>query len=122
MHSPAYLVEVFPFTVRAKGIAMEQWWVRASSFINTFVSPVGMEALKWRFYIFYCCWISLEALCIYLLFPETSGRTLEELAFLFEGQEGQEASQEVQKRMENILDAEKVVYKPKHANVQVEEV
>ena len=133
----AYLVEVFPFTVRAKGIAMEQLWVRASNFISTFVSPIGMDALKWRFYVFYCGWISFEALCIYLLFPETSGRTLEELAFMFEGQE---ASEEARKRMESILgpaeadaDVEKKVgeydddcggdeKKNKRASVQVEEV
>ena len=125
MLSPAYLVEIFPFTVRAKGIAMEQWWVRVCSFINTFVNPIGMDAIQWKWYIGYCIWIALEALCVYLLFPETSGRTLEELAFLFEGQE---ASQEVQKKVENVLgpssisDMEKEAHEPKKATAQVLEV
>lgn len=96
-----YLVELFPFTVRAKGITMQQWWVRAANFINTFVNPIGMDTIGWKYYIWYCCWISFEACCIYFLFPETSGRTLEELAFLFEGDE---ANQEMQKRMEKVVD------------------
>lgn len=113
---PAYIVEIFPFTVRTKGLAMYQLSIGTSNLINTVVSPIGMDSLKWKFYIWYCVWIFFEALCIYLLFPETSGRTLEELAFLFEGQE---ASQKAQKRMECILatpDMEKVVYEPKCDN------
>lgn len=29
----------------------------------------------------YCVWVGFEIICIYFLWPETSGRTLEELAF-----------------------------------------
>lgn len=29
----------------------------------------------------YCCWLAFEVVFIYLFFPETSGRTLEELSF-----------------------------------------
>jgi len=80
---------------------MQQWWVRAANFINTFVNPIGMDTIGWKYYIWYCCWIAFEACCIFFLFPETSGRTLEELAFLFEGEE---ANQEMQKRMEKAVD------------------
>lgn len=126
MLSLAYLVEIFPFTVRAKGIAMYQFWLRSSNFINTLINPIGMDSLKWKFYIWYCAWIAFEALCIYFLFPETSGRTLEELAFMFEGKE---ASEEMQKRTEYILGPmpssasdmeEEVVYNPKCADAKVE--
>lgn len=76
-----YLVEIFPFTVRSKGITMQQWWGRAATFINTFVNPIGLDNISWRFYIYYCCWIAFEGVIVWWIFPETSNRTLEELAF-----------------------------------------
>jgi len=85
-----YLVEIFPFTVRSKGITMQQWWGRAATFINTFVNPIGLDNISWRFYIYYCCWIAFEGVIVWWIFPETSNRTLEELAFLFEGKEMQD--------------------------------
>lgn len=35
----------------------------------------------------YVCWIAFEVVVVWFLFPETAGRTLEELAFLFEDKE-----------------------------------
>ncbi|GJE87512.1 hexose transporter [Phanerochaete sordida] len=80
-----YLVELFPFHVRAKGIAIFQWWGRAAGFFNQFVNPIGIANAGWKYYISYCIFLVFEAVFVYFLFPETSGRSLEELAFLFEG-------------------------------------
>ena len=60
---------------------MQQWWGRAAAFTNNFVNPIGLDNLGWKYYILYCFWIALEGLVIYLIFPETSKGTLEELAF-----------------------------------------
>ena len=35
----------------------------------------------WKYYISYCVWLGFEVVFIWFLFPETSNRTLEELAF-----------------------------------------
>lgn len=37
--------------------------------------------MGWKYLLIYCCWICVEAVLIFWLWPETSGRTLEELAF-----------------------------------------
>lgn len=42
MFFAAFLVELFPFHVRAKGIAIFQWWGRAAGFFNQFVNPIGI--------------------------------------------------------------------------------
>ncbi|EAQ85638.1 hypothetical protein CHGG_06891 [Chaetomium globosum CBS 148.51] len=47
----------------------------------------GTGAIGWKFLLVYCCWIVVEAVLIWFLWPETSGRSLEELAFLFEQDE-----------------------------------
>ncbi|KEF54121.1 uncharacterized protein A1O9_09916 [Exophiala aquamarina CBS 119918] len=73
-----FITEVFPFVHRAKGIAILQFFVRGSTAFNAFVNPIGLDALAWKFYLFYCTTI------IYYLYPETKGPTLEELAYSFE--------------------------------------
>lgn len=40
-----------------------------------------MDAIGWKYLLVYCCWILVEAILIWFLWPETSGRSLEELAF-----------------------------------------
>ena len=40
--SAAFLVELFPYRARAKGIAIFQWWGRAAGFFNQFVNPIGI--------------------------------------------------------------------------------
>ncbi|KAF8138796.1 hexose transporter [Boletus edulis] len=101
VYSPAYnlgfnaltytfLVELFPFHTRAKGITIFQWWGRGAGFVNQFVNPIGIEIAGWKYYIIYCVWIAFEVVFVYFMFPETSGRTLEELTFLYEGDQRQE--------------------------------
>lgn len=52
-----------------------------SVFFTTFINPIAMEDISWRWLIFYCCWLGFEVCFVYFMFPETFGRTLEELAF-----------------------------------------
>ncbi|KAF8138789.1 hexose transporter [Boletus edulis] len=77
-----YLVELFPFHVRARGIAFYQWWCRGAAFTNQFVNPIGTDLAGT-----YCVWDAFQVVFIYFMFPETSGRTLEELTFLYEDEQ-----------------------------------
>ncbi|KLU91695.1 hypothetical protein MAPG_10213 [Magnaporthiopsis poae ATCC 64411] len=79
-----YLVEIWPFAQRARGIAWYQLFSRMAGFFTTFINPIGLESISWKYLITYCCFLAFEIAFIYFMFPETSGRTLEELAFLFE--------------------------------------
>lgn len=82
-----YLVELWPFAERSRGIAYFQLWGRLAAFFTTFINPIGLDNIKWRWLIFYCSWLAFENVFIYFMFPETFGRTLEELAFIFEDKE-----------------------------------
>ncbi|KAG9317748.1 hexose transporter [Chiua virens] len=82
-----FLTELFPFHVRVRGIATYQWWLQCAGFFNHFVNPIGMDAAGWRWYIIYCFWNAFQVVFVYLMFPETSGRTLEELTFLYENEQ-----------------------------------
>ncbi|KAK3323822.1 general substrate transporter [Cercophora scortea] len=98
-----YLVELFPFQQRAQGIAVEQLTVRFAVFFNTYINPIALDAIGWKYYIVYCVWILVEILTVYFMFPETHNRTLEELSFMFEGKEIQD---KVQRDVDKVLHVE----------------
>ncbi|TVY41674.1 High-affinity glucose transporter [Lachnellula subtilissima] len=79
-----YMVELFPYAERSRGISIEQVFVRGAGFFTTFINPIGMDGAGWKYLIMYIAMICLEILTIYFFYPETQGRTLEELTFLFE--------------------------------------
>ncbi|KAG6379001.1 hexose transporter [Boletus reticuloceps] len=85
-----YLVELFPFHARARGITIYQWCFRGAAFLGQFVNPIGIDLAGWRWYIVYCVWNAFQVVFVYFMFPETSGRTLEELTFLYESDQRQE--------------------------------
>jgi hypothetical protein len=75
------MVEVWPYAERSSGIAVFQLFGRLASFFTTFVNPIGLDSVGWKYLISYCCWLAYEVCFVYFMFPETFGRTLEELAF-----------------------------------------
>ncbi|KAH8695791.1 hexose transporter-like protein [Phaeosphaeriaceae sp. PMI808] len=81
-----YMVEMFPYYVRTKGLSWFQFWGRSAVMLGSFVNPIGLENLDWKYLIIYCVWLCFEVVFIYFLFPETYGKTLEELTFLFESE------------------------------------
>ena len=78
------MVEVWPYAERSRGIALFQLFGRLAGFFTTFVNPIGLDNISWRWLIVYCCWLAFEICFVWFMFPETFGRTLEELAFIFE--------------------------------------
>ncbi|PPQ92754.1 hypothetical protein CVT25_003863 [Psilocybe cyanescens] len=94
-----FLVEIFPFHVRSKGISIFQWFGRIAGFFNQFVNPIGIQRAGWKYYISYCVFLAFEVLFVFFLFPETSGRSLEELAFLYEGDDLRKQEERVEKEI-----------------------
>jgi sugar porter (SP) family MFS transporter len=79
-----YMVEVWPYAERSRGISVFQLFGRLAGFFTTFVNPIGLKGVGWKYLISYCCWLAYEVVFVFFFFPETFGRTLEELAFMFE--------------------------------------
>lgn len=95
--SYAYLPELFPYQMRTRGASVFQWFSRAALFLNTFVNPIGMADAGWKYLTSYCVFIAFEVLFIYFVFPETYGKSIEELAFIFETAAQDERSRRVQR-------------------------
>lgn len=81
----AYCAEILPFNIRAKGFALNFALTASSSVFNQYVNPIGLDNLQWKYYFVYIAILILECLCIFFLFVETKGPTLEEIAVLFDG-------------------------------------
>ncbi|OLN83421.1 Lactose permease 11 [Colletotrichum chlorophyti] len=81
----SYPVEIFPYTLRGRGLSMSLGSTFIGLIIGQFVNPIGMANLGWKYYIVFCCILAVLLVVIWLLFPETKGRTLEQIAEVFEG-------------------------------------
>ncbi|KAH9892420.1 hexose transporter [Cubamyces lactineus] len=83
----AYTVEILPFPLRAKGFTIFNFALSLSLIFNQYVNPIALKALGWKYYIVYVCWLAFEACFIIRYLIETKGRTLEETAALFDGED-----------------------------------
>lgn len=81
----AYCAEILPYNIRAKGLAVCMALTALSSVFNQYVNPIGLSNLQWKYYFVYIVILVIECLCIWFLFVETRGPTLEEMAELFDG-------------------------------------
>ncbi|CEL04986.1 Putative Lactose permease [Aspergillus calidoustus] len=79
-----YPAELLPFEIRARGVAYMTGVMHISGFFSTFVNPVGLENIGWRYYIVYIVYTGLELLAVWYFFVETRGYTLEEIWTIFD--------------------------------------
>ncbi|KAN0120675.1 general substrate transporter [Russula decolorans] len=83
----AYTLEILPFAIRAKGFALMNLTVSLSMAFNQFVDPWALDVIGWKYYLVYCAWLCFELVFVVLFIVETRGRTLEETAVLFDGED-----------------------------------
>ncbi|KAM0331233.1 hypothetical protein ACHAQA_002902 [Verticillium albo-atrum] len=88
----AYLLEILPYSLRAKGLTVFNLAQYCSGLFNGFVNPVGLEDLRWKYYIVFVCALLLWLAIIYFTFPETRGMSLEEVSMVFDGRQALETT------------------------------
>lgn len=91
----AYLLEVLPYSLRAKGLTVFNLAQYCSGIFNGFVNPVALEALSWKYYIVFICALVLWLVVIYFTYPETRGLTLEEVSMVFDGKKALETTYDI---------------------------
>lgn len=79
-----YPVECCENRTRAKGASLKFLCQNIAIVVNVYGISVGIGTIGWRLYLVYLIWIALEIVVIYFFFPETGGKTLEELSAIFE--------------------------------------
>jgi predicted MFS family arabinose efflux permease len=69
----AYCVEIVPFNIRAKGLAILYGCKATASIFNQYVNPIGLEHLGWKYYFVYIAILCCECVIIWFYFVETKG-------------------------------------------------
>jgi MFS family permease len=80
-----YPTEIFPYSIRSKGLTVELLSVYGSLIVLAFVNPIALDNIGWHYYIFFCCFDVVVLIVTWFAFPETKGYSLEEIAEVFDG-------------------------------------
>ncbi|EWZ28165.1 lactose permease [Fusarium oxysporum Fo47] len=79
-----YPSECLENRTRAKGSSVKFLFINIAMIVNTFGISVGIREIQWKLYLVYIIWIAIEIVVIFFFFPETAGKTLEELTHIFQ--------------------------------------
>ncbi|KAF2250441.1 hexose transporter protein [Trematosphaeria pertusa] len=80
-----YTVEILPFSIRAKGMCYMFAFVDIALFFNTYINPIALDHIHWKYYIVYCVWLAVELVFVWFYYIETKNTPLEEICKHFDG-------------------------------------
>jgi Sugar (and other) transporter len=72
-----------PTPIRAAGNAVAFCTFNAITIVLVQVTPIAIEHIAWRYFLIFIITDAIFIVVVYLVYPETVGRTLEEIAALF---------------------------------------
>ncbi|ETS72989.1 hypothetical protein PFICI_15381 [Pestalotiopsis fici W106-1] len=78
------VTEALETTIRAKGLAASGVIVSAMGFINQFAGPIALQNIGYRYIFVFVGWDVIESIIWYFFGVEAQGRTLEELAWVYD--------------------------------------
>jgi hypothetical protein len=78
-----YGAEIAPLRVRSKVTAMSAGATWLFNFMIAEVTPIGLARIGYKYYIIYAAINFFSVFAFYFFYPETRGRTLEEIDQIF---------------------------------------
>ncbi|KAM0543283.1 hypothetical protein ACHAPJ_012367 [Fusarium lateritium] len=105
----SYPCEIWPYSLRSRGLTSAVWFSMLSLTFNIFVNPIALEALGWKYYIVFVVILVAMNIVVYFFYPETKGYSLEQVAVIFDGELAQSMVTDLEKveKHPGVLDAEK---------------
>ncbi|BGP42652.1 hypothetical protein JCM10449v2_006664 [Rhodotorula kratochvilovae] len=80
----SYTLEILPYHMRTKGMAICLFFDYGALFFNQYINPIGFDTLGYSYYYPYIGVICVNLAIVWFLFPETAGLTLEQSAALLD--------------------------------------
>ena len=87
----AYPCEIWPYRLRSRGLTVAFCSTVLAIFFNTFINPIALEAIGWKYYIVFIVVLILFGLTAHFYYPETRGHSLEQMAVIFDGDDAEVA-------------------------------
>lgn len=78
-----YVAEIWPTTLRSKGIALGYFSYFVGAITYTTPSAVAFKNIGWRMYMVWFSCNIVSTIVVYFFLPESSGKTMEEMGDLF---------------------------------------
>ncbi|RKK92393.1 hypothetical protein BFJ68_g2462 [Fusarium oxysporum] len=78
-----YAPEITPLDLRHVGSSIAAFSEWLWTFVIALVTPYAIDTAGWKFYLLFCVMILLNIPFTFFFLPETSGKTLEELDYVF---------------------------------------
>lgn len=78
-----YPPELFPLRVRGKAVALTTSCNWIFNFALSYFVPPAFVNIKWKVYLIFAIFCLVMGIHAFFLFPETSGKTLEEVEGMF---------------------------------------
>ncbi|KAH6616429.1 general substrate transporter [Boeremia exigua] len=75
--------ELFPFFLRTKGLAFAVAVKSMTAIVLSQITPIAIAEVSWRYYSLFIATNLAAAVFYFFCLPETSGKTLEEIAGIF---------------------------------------
>ncbi|KAJ1337253.1 hexose transporter-like protein [Microdochium nivale] len=93
----SYPLEIWNYRLRSRGFSVT--WISGilAGIFNMFVNPIALETIAWKYYFVYVAFLLAFLLLAYFAYPETRGHTLEQMAFIFDGDDAEVISGDVTK-------------------------
>ncbi|KAJ5219608.1 hypothetical protein N7468_008812 [Penicillium chermesinum] len=78
-----YPAEISPIRTRAKANAVSTCSNWLFNFTVVMITPVMVDRIRWGTYLFFAAWNAVFIPVMYFFYPETAGRSLEEIDIIF---------------------------------------
>lgn len=119
-----YPSEILPLRIRQRGSALAVVWQWLITFLVVEITPVGIQNIGWKLYIVFCILNWATIVVVWFWYPETSGKTLESIDFLFASQTSlrQVVKQSKSKHIDDLADQVQVQLHEKREEQKVEYV
>jgi hypothetical protein len=104
-----------PTKIRATGVAAGYVVFNAMGVLMTQTAPLAIAAMTWKYFIIWLVLDCVYVVIVYLYYPETKNKTLEELAGVF-GDKVAEAWEETKQYVEASRDIQPAVLSDEKGN------
>ncbi|KAH0282045.1 general substrate transporter, partial [Aureobasidium sp. EXF-3399] len=81
----SYPCEIWPYRLRSRGLTVTNVSTVVTITFNTFVNPIALGSIAWKYYIVFVVVLILYGVTVFLAYPETKGHSLEQIPVLFDG-------------------------------------